>query len=202
MYFVHLMLPHYPYAYDAECRLRPRPAEWLTNSDRRAFPMSNSVESRAHRYTLYLEQMDCTHRELADLFLAMQRSGVFGAAEIVIHGDHGSRIGLAPMDARAADFIDPMSFLDSYSTLFAWHQPDRENGARPNTTSGEYDLRQLPISAILRDIIHAGEVPQEIDPVDAPTVYLTNAANQPPKPHPMPDFEGGTPIKTQPSPTQ
>ena len=55
----HLMMPHYPYVYNANCELR-QPQEWLERVDGDAPPgVVNTVDSRATRYARYFEQASC-----------------------------------------------------------------------------------------------------------------------------------------------
>jgi hypothetical protein len=187
LHFAHLMLPHFPYAFDETCEIRPSTADWLSNSAAGHFPFANSAESRALRYDRYLEQVACTHRKLDEIFQAMQRAGNFEDALIIVHGDHGSRISLAPLDTRAADLITDQDFLDAYPTLFAIRRPGASNGA----AAGLYDLRVRSIAALLRDALGEQELPEAGDGPGVPTVYLTNVSDAPPEPRPLPAFEGG-----------
>lgn len=187
LHFAHLMLPHFPYAYDASCAIRPRTADWLTNGERGHFPLANSEASRALRYERYLEQVACTHRRLGDIFDAMQSAGNLEGAQIIVHGDHGSRIFLAPLDVRTAEQISERDFLDAFPTLFAVRTPGAQGGATP----GRYDLRMLSIAEILRGLVVDGGVREGEDWIGAPTVYLTNAAQKAPEPRAMPTFERG-----------
>jgi hypothetical protein len=138
--FAHLLLPHYPYIFGAECRPRPT-ADWLERLDHNDAPAGaiNSPEGRATRYAQYLEQVRCTHRKLDELIgaipAALQRDAI-----VIVDGDHGSRIALVepivPHDAQMSD----SDYTDSYSTLFAVRAPHIAAG---------YDRRVVPITCIL-----------------------------------------------------
>lgn len=70
----HLMIPHHPYALDAQCQLRGGPGTWYG-------------PTKQEHYRLYLEQMGCTNRIVGELLAASSP-----AAHIVVHGDHGARV--------------------------------------------------------------------------------------------------------------
>jgi hypothetical protein len=136
--FVHLMLPHFPYAYDAECRLEPLPRNWLWASVR-GTGFRNSPVSRQQRYARYLEQMACLSAKLGGFFDAMAAAGVLDEARILVHSDHGSRIGLFEPDVRFEGRLSGSDYLDAYSTLFAVKEP----GGVPAYERGELSLDEL-----------------------------------------------------------
>jgi hypothetical protein len=187
LHFAHLMLPHYPYAWDRDCAIRPRTADWLANGEPGHFPFANSQESRALRYALYLEQVSCAHRRLARLLQAMDDVGILERALVIVHGDHGSRIFMAPLDARAGELITDGDFLDAFSTLFAVRFPTTIDAPHPAV----YDTRMLSIAALLRALVLDGGVPEGEEWAGPPTVFLTNAAEAPPEPRAMPEFDAG-----------
>ena len=92
LFFAHLLLPHLSYIYDANCDERD-PADWEPAYDREPLP-PNTMQSRAQRYALYLEQVRCLYKRLDAMFRRWQEAGIFDRAQIIIHGDHGSRIYL------------------------------------------------------------------------------------------------------------
>ena len=114
----HVLLPHYPYIYDAACEMRD-PAEWL---ERHEVPgtgtVNNSAKGRALRYQRYGEQMQCTMRWIERLMSAL-RSDVREDAIVVVHGDHGSRITLTDPWTRDSSRLVDADYRDTYSTLFA-----------------------------------------------------------------------------------
>jgi hypothetical protein len=102
--FAHVMLPHFPFALDAQCRHRGGPETW-------------SGGSKAESYGLYLEQVECTTRTVASLVAATTKD-----AHIVVHGDHGARL-LGDVDRhgtlfavrrpnQAADYVADMTAID------------------------------------------------------------------------------------------
>jgi len=123
----HLMFPHYPYAYRADCSLKPRSRMWLNGSDRRLEPARNDSISRAKRYPMYLEQIQCTNRQLDDLFSALVQAGVWDDAIVVLHGDHGSRLNMAQPMPSSADQMVASDYMDAFGTLLAVKLPGVES---------------------------------------------------------------------------
>ena len=165
VHFVHLLLPHQPYAYRENCELRPLVGEWLRAWDASANPQRNTDATRARRYPLYLEQMSCTHLQLDRMFDAMRSAGEFERALIVIHGDHGSRLDRGP-HARSTEWdLTAPDMVDAYSTLFAVKTP-RE--------AAVYDRRRLSLEQLLEHVVHRGTVrgEQAVSESGEPFVYL------------------------------
>jgi hypothetical protein len=71
--FVHVLLPHYPFVFDAEC--------------------GHAADLRR---TTVEEQTRCTLRLVGDLVEELRRLGRYDGSLIVVSGDHGSRHQLAP----------------------------------------------------------------------------------------------------------
>jgi hypothetical protein len=125
--FVHLMLPHFPYAYDAGCRLAPLADDWLWAN--LGGPLyQNTPASRERRYPMYLAQLECLYSRLDALFDAMDATGALEQARIVVHGDHGSRIGVHSPSIHFESALSPADYVDTYSTLFATKGPDEAGG--------------------------------------------------------------------------
>ena len=136
--FAHLLLPHFPYEYDRNCRVRA-PREWLDRTDHGDVPagLANSAEGRGVRYALYQEQVECLHHELDRLIDAipatLQRDAI-----IIIQGDHGSRIVRREPTGQTGP--SPDDYIDGFSTLFAVKSPWLRAG---------YDRRTVSITCIL-----------------------------------------------------
>jgi hypothetical protein len=123
VYVVHLLVPHYPYVYDADCRLVP-PEGWLV----RKLPpglhhYANTPESRAERYRRYWAQVACLTRQLDGTLTVLRDRGLLANAVILVHGDHGSRIALSDPLARNAPRMLDQDFTDAFSTLIAVRAP-------------------------------------------------------------------------------
>jgi hypothetical protein len=177
MLVAHLMMPHYPYAYDRECTLRPM-AAWGTAFSRAAFPLRNTSETRAASYPLYLDQVVCLHRRLGEILDHLGERAV-----VVVHGDHGSRIEVVPPNARFADALRHDDYVDSFSTLFAVKAP----GFTPG-----YDPRQLPAEAILASVL-AGDPAAAERASGASEVFLAAGPRARLVRRPMPRFGAEVP---------
>jgi len=170
LFFVHVLLPHSPYIYDRSCVVRPDPGKWLLpfridfdrlkSGDEEKGLSRNDAESRAVRYPLYLEQVECIQKKIGELFEHMKAAGVFDNALIVVHADHGSQIALFnPGNARAS----PADFVDEFSVLFAVRLPGQGGG---------YDRRLLPLDALFSSVVQEGRIPDGTDWAGPPTVRL------------------------------
>ncbi|OHC75980.1 MAG: hypothetical protein A3G18_01490 [Rhodospirillales bacterium RIFCSPLOWO2_12_FULL_58_28] len=131
-YLAHILLPHYSYIFDQECRIRADVAEWL-KSTKSLF--GNTPQSRNQRYRLYFDQVRCTYKKLDALFNDMRENKTFGEATIIIHGDHGSRIALTEPRAAADDSVSDADLVDTFSTLFAVKMPGAAEGYEERTIS-------------------------------------------------------------------
>jgi hypothetical protein len=155
LYLAHLLLPHNPFILDRDCRIKATLVAW-----REPFP--STAEDRRERYVEYLDQIRCTFRKVAQLLDRMKAEGIFDDALIVIHGDHGSRIGPSLVDFENRDLLTPQSYLDAFSTLVAIRAPGYASGYH----SG---LSNLPL--LLREFATGSQerTPEEPNPF----VYLT-----------------------------
>lgn len=141
LFFAHLLIPHYPYVYDANCRIRSPVSGWKLRYHKSE---TNTVNSRRQRYREYFDQIRCTMAQLAPLFTAMKTKGTFEGATILIHGDHGSRITRVDPLKKNLSKISREDFLDSYSTLFAFKTPGIQAGI---------DMTPLPLSRLLEFVV-------------------------------------------------
>lgn len=173
VFFAHLLIPHYPYVYGANCAVRTPVSTWRLRQEGKR---GNTPESRRHSYAQYFEQIQCVQKQLDSLFAAMKRAGTFDEATIVIHGDHGARIGLTDPEAANISRLTPEDYTDAYSTLFAIKAPDAQAGI---------DSRMLPLPALLS---YAADrrVGQLSEPL-APKVFI-NAGDGTVTPIPLPRF--------------
>jgi hypothetical protein len=121
LYFAHLLFPHGPYAYNADCKLRGSPVTWANH--RPAYQRSSSEAERATSYALYFEQLRCTMRRLQRFFDRLKAAGKYEDATIIVHGDHGSRIFTTAPRAHNVSELTPQDFHDGFATLFAIRSP-------------------------------------------------------------------------------
>ncbi len=179
MFLVHLMLPHYPYAYDEDCTMRGDPWSWLYSYDPDMEPLKNDLKSRAERYPQYLDQVACTTKKFGEMFDALDEAELFEDMTILIHSDHGSRISLrVPHLEAAGSRLREEDTIDCFSTLFAVKAP----GITPG-----YDRRMLPLGPLFEQIIKYGRVPPKTEWAGEPHVYFKRS-DDPSVIHPMPEF--------------
>lgn len=104
----HALLPHYPYAYTADCELKPLD-QWA-----RPHAGKDRLES-------YAEQRQCAEM--------LARRAFRDDAIILVHGDHGTRILDRPL---TPDIVPtPAELQAGYATLFALRSPGIEGDADP-----------------------------------------------------------------------
>ena len=178
--FAHLLMPHYPYVYDAACVPRP-PSQWRSRWSGDILEMgdarNNTPESRAERYALYAQQVACVQRQLARIIDAVP-AALRGDAVIVIQGDHGSRISLVEAMAANAGRAAPADFADHFSTLFAIRSPALHAGTDPRAAS---------IACLLRTLAESGfSSTAAAADCSAPPRVFVRRAGEPPQPHALP----------------
>lgn len=171
MFFAHLMLPHQPYFLTPDCRVRDF-GDWynrkLYHDDLRRF---SSSEFRVEAYQRYFEQTTCLLGILDDLFDAMRDRGIFEAATIIVHGDHGSRITIHDPVFESAGQLSPRDLIDAYSTLFAIRIPG---------IAGGYDTRMRSVQDLF------GEYVLDLPPKKLSNrVYLAPSERYGMRPHDM-----------------
>lgn len=172
LYFAHLLTPHYPYVYDAECRLISPISAWQVRTQP---DNTNTPQSRRLRYVAYMDQIRCTLRQLDGLFSAMEEAGTYRNASIIVHGDHGSRISLfRPLLSKGAS-LSKTDYLDDYSTLYALKRPGLAEGT---------DDRMASLKELFAFSIGAGSEPFS---EDHPQVFL-QAGEQDYRSWPLPVF--------------
>lgn len=129
MFFAHLLLPHSPYVWDRQCRLRTDSDTWLSRRHEHENLLTLSTpDYRDSAYQIYFEQAHCLVSLLDALFKSLEANGLLQTATIVVHGDHGSRITIAdPVDPELSS-ADNRDFVDSFSTLLAIRSPSLTPG--------------------------------------------------------------------------
>ncbi len=179
-YLIHLMLPHYPYAFDSECRMRPDPYSWLDASAPAAAPRPNTSDSRRVRYPLYLEQLDCTQKLVSRMFDALVEAGVFDQSIVLVHGDHGSRITTVSPVPPFLDELRPQDYVDAFSTLFVAKLPGVPGGT---------DRRVLPLEDLVAAVVRDERLPEGAAP-ELPWVWV-DVGSERLEQRPLPSFSHG-----------
>lgn len=99
----------------------------------------NDAASRAIRWPLYLEQVECVTRKLDEMLATLRERGLLERAVVVVHGDHGSRIVTKDPVVSNRDRLTASDLLDTYSTLFAVRAP----GLKPGWHEHPWSLSEL-----------------------------------------------------------
>ena len=131
LFLAHLMMPHFPYVYDASCRIKQDVSSWVgRNNDLLAphAPGGNTDESRRSRYEAYLVQLQCLQDRLESFFESLQKQGILDRATLIVQGDHGSRINRINPETERRDDLEPMDYADGFAAFFAARTPRLEPG--------------------------------------------------------------------------
>ena len=146
LFFAHLLLPHSPYAWDADCQLRNNSATWLSRRLNLQNLLANDSDPqyRVTAYKYYFQQTACTVSLLNDLLKSIEKGGLLGAATIIIHGDHGSRITLTDPIVPNLAQVTEEDMIDGFSTLFA---------IRTQTTEPGYDGQSQSIQNLFGELV-------------------------------------------------
>ncbi len=139
LFFVHLLNPHHPYVFDVRGNVRPT-REWRS-------PVAYSKDEYVKNYVDYCGQSTFLARQLDEFFGRLQDEGILENTQVVLHGDHGSRIRIASSPAAALDpdqilpaHPTARELLDSYSAMLAIRQP---GASQPRTDTTKSSLLYL-----------------------------------------------------------
>lgn len=146
VFFAHLLMPHYPYVYDADCRLKHL-KDWENRSS------ANEGNTRADwkkRYGKYADQSICLDRKLEDFFKVLDAEQRYENASIVIFSDHGSRITLAPPVAESVGSFILEDWMACFSA-FAAVKKGRFLESTPLLKNPVYKKR-IPLAALMNTL--------------------------------------------------
>ena len=147
-FFAHVMLPHGSYMFDSTCAVLANAFAWRDHGDSlRRPPAANSANDRAVRYVRYLQQVECTYRFIDKVLQALHDTGALQRAIVLVHGDHGSRIGSRDALASWRDLLSKRDILDYYSALYAIRAP----GIEPGVSSEVVSIQALFAEQMLED---------------------------------------------------
>ncbi len=165
-FMAHLLVPHAPYVYDSECRLK-RISEWVNGWDTEL-----SSAARRQIYQKYLEQVACLYARLNSFFAELRSNSGSDNMVVIIHGDHGSRITLTDLSTSSGlENMPPSDYVDLFSTLFAVKLPGQEPIVNHDIVSINYLVRGL-LSNEFRAL------PALDDPAANPGIYVPNDSGQ------------------------
>lgn len=167
-FFVHLLLPHFPYVYREDCQVRDIKEGWLNVVDEAQAPRRNDDASRALRYPRYLDQLLCTTQVIQGILDDLSRRPWWGEAIVVIHGDHGSRLDIVPPFVPFIDEFTDEGLMDDFSTLFVIKLPG---------IPADYDRRQLPVQHLFKRMMRDGADPGDPDLQARPRVMIWDETN-------------------------
>lgn len=126
LYVAHLLVPHHPYVFNRECRVLPV-EQW---ADLHVPSPITSASIRTERYERFKAQVICADRMVAALLDDIADQHRLQDAIIIVHGDHGSRIGPS-MYKQIGPHYEPADHdKDFRSVLFSTKSPDRPPGTR------------------------------------------------------------------------
>ena len=140
LFLAHLLIPHLPYVYEADCRVAPRDLIPLWQRAKDEPPSPGSVPEAPEglpreRYRRYLSQVQCLSVRLTSFFASLERAGALEDAVVVVLGDHGPRIGLRRPSPGNLGSVRTVDYVDAFSTLFAARGPGIEPGLDPEPRS-------------------------------------------------------------------
>ena len=122
--FAHLLMPHHSYVYDSACNLKKDISLWRNSSDPVGLNQpTSSPTSRRERYIFYFGQTRCTYKLLGEFFRNLQKINMFDDSTIILHGDHGARIGLFSPTAGGLSAFSEADIVAYFSTLYAVKRP-------------------------------------------------------------------------------
>ncbi len=156
-YFAHLLLPHYPYATQGDCSLKPA-AGWQS---------FHSLDGISKIRQTYLEQVRCASAKIGLALDALAASPAQDRNIVIVHGDHGSRIVKNELLAETQEHITDSDMIAGYSTLFA---------VRANGIAAGYDMRRVPAAKLLTALAQSQfrSVKIDLEPGFVPSVVLAS----------------------------
>lgn len=134
-FFAHVLLPHPPFAFDADGRIRTRRL-WRHWAD-----PAPTIADHDAVYREYANQSHFAARQLDALLDDFERTGVLARAEVLLHGDHGSRLHAGQdvtesLDGLSASPRHVRGLVDSFSTLLAVRHAGQAAARVDETTGG------------------------------------------------------------------
>ena len=137
--FAHLLFPHFSYLYKDDCSTHRSVQVFMNGNPALGGRVleqgsENTPQSREERYRLYFQQVQCLYVRLDELFQQMQTAGIFENSIIILHGDHGARIGIHDPYIEDLALLSREDYADAFSTLFAVKFPNKPGGYNTSIT--------------------------------------------------------------------
>jgi len=140
-FFAHILLPHGPFAFQDDCSINYESSRLVRFAALQGEPLQNK-EIYETRTKMYFEQVSCALKSMHQIFEKMKAAGIYEQSIIVIHGDHGSRIGKYYPHYGNIGVLTHSEYRANFSTLFAVKFPG---------IKGHHDQRALPLSTLLEE---------------------------------------------------
>lgn len=131
-YWAHLLTPHHPYVYASDCSLL-QARDW---HDIHVPSAVTSLSTRTALYERYLDQVRCLNSRIQRLLRIVDGNPELRDAILVIHGDHGSRIGPWEYSEIGPGYDHAEYQIDFRRVLFAVRAP----GLTPGTDTETHRL--------------------------------------------------------------
>jgi arylsulfatase A-like enzyme len=109
--------------------------------------------------------VQCLYVRLDELFQQMQTAGIFENSIIILHGDHGARIGIHDPYIEDLALLSREDYVDAFSTLFAVKFPGKPGG---------YNASIKPLEELLAETVGVlpKSIPKSVAGGPEPFVYL------------------------------
>lgn len=123
--FIHVLVPHAPVTYNENCKLLPVD-DWISSNKPEGG--MRDISNRNVRYAGHLRQAKCTSRTFLDGVDLLKQQPSWSNMTVLVHGDHGSRIGLEDLSIPIGESSSEIQKLDAYSTFLAIRLPGSTKG--------------------------------------------------------------------------
>ena len=145
VFFAHINLPHYPYVYDENCRLKKDPMTWRSYAP---YTEKKEINGEQKRWEDYNRQLLCTYGQLEYLIKDLENAKLADKTTIVVHGDKGAGIQKEKADDIVMQRVDKTlsQFKNNMTTTFAVFKPQNK---KAQTDAKPCDLGTL----IARDVL-------------------------------------------------
>ena len=137
--FAHVLMPHAPYVWGRDCKIRTDNELWFPPLIGGGVISQDASTKRDEDYIEYFNQTHCMINILESTFTELSDQGMYKNINIVIHGDHGSRLPITPTTIHNVGSVEKRDILDSYSTLFAV----RNSQSQPSIVAEQSSLIEL-----------------------------------------------------------
>jgi hypothetical protein len=121
-YFIHLLMPHYPYVFNANCEY---------------------IGDRGKTSATYIDQIKCTHKMMGEFLEVLASNPATKNSTIIIHGDHGFRT--PKPSAKKSYSFTPINITKTYNTFFAVKSPLHKPGYNSTQLPIDFLLKNILI---------------------------------------------------------